>query len=206
MLAHSADTFGIRPDRRNIAKDLIDQGADCLQVMVDFARKNGKEIFWSMRMNDTHDAEYRPNKPYVLYPPLKLEHPEWLVGEPIKRTPYGRWSSVDYARPEIRDLAFRYIKEVCENYDVDGVELDYFRHLCYFKAVANGGAAGQAECDMMTDLIRRVAHMTEEVGLKRGRPILVSVIAGPDGLAASGHPVGPVQAEVCVLHLAQPLE
>jgi hypothetical protein len=181
ILAHSADKFGIQPDRRNIAQDLIDQGTDCLQVMVDFARQNGQEIFWSMRMNDTHDVEYRPDKPYVLYPPLKLDHPEWLVGDPVKRTPYGRWSSVDYARPEIRDLALRYIQEVCENYDVDGVELDFFRHLCFFKATARGGAASQAECDMLTDLMRRVRSMTEEVGLRRGRPILVAVRV-PDSL------------------------
>lgn len=181
VLAHSADQFGLQPDRRNIAQELIDQGTDCLQVMVDFARKNGKEIFWSMRMNDTHDVEYRPDRPYVLYPPLKLNHPEWLVGDPIQRTPYGRWSSVDYARPEIRDLALRYIQEVCENYDVDGVELDFFRHLCFFKATARGGAASQDECDLLTDLIRRVRSMTEEVGLRRGRPILVAVRV-PDSL------------------------
>ena len=175
VLTHSAAEFGISPDMRNIARDLIDQGTDCLEIMVDAARKSEQEIFWSMRMNDTHDAAHHPDKPYFLFPPLKAEHPQWLVGEPIGRTPVGRWSSVDYALPEVRDRAFEYIQEVVRNYDVDGVELDYFRHLCYFKSVAQGGVASQDEGDMITGLMRRVRAMTEQVGLQRGRPVLIAI-------------------------------
>lgn len=177
VLTRQPGDFGIRNEMRNITQELIDLGTDCLQAVVEFAHKNKMECFWSMRMNDTHDAEYRPDKPYLLYPPLKMEHPDWLVGDPVKRSRHGRWSSVDYARPEIRDLAFRFIEEVCLNYDVDGVELDFFRHLCFFKSTAHGGKASQAERDMMTELMRRVRAMTEEIGLKRGRPILVVVRA-----------------------------
>ncbi len=175
ILKHSPADFGIQPNMRNITQDLIDLGTDPLQCVVEFGHEQGMEVFWSMRMNDTHDAAHTPEKPYFLFPPLKTEHPEWLVGDHVKRTPYGRWSSVDYARPEIRDLAFRFIEEVCRNYDVDGVELDFFRHMCYFASVANGGKASQEERDMMTDLLRRVRAMTEEVGMERGRPILVAV-------------------------------
>ncbi len=167
--------YGIKPDARNITADLIRQGTDPLKAVTDFAHAKGMESFWSIRMNDTHDAEHRPEKPYFLFPQLKSDHPDWLVGDHMKRTPHGRWSSVDYARPEIRELAFRHIEEVCRNYDVDGVELDFFRHLCYFKSVANGGKASAEEVAAMTDLMRRVRAMTEQTGLKRGRPVLVSM-------------------------------
>lgn len=175
VLMHSPADFGIQPDKRNITKDLIDQGADPLQSVVEFAHAQGIEVFWSMRMNDTHDVAHTPEKPYLLFPPLKSDHPEWLVGDHVKRTPHGRWSSVNYAQPEIRDLAFRFIEEVCRNYDVDGVELDFFRHMCYFSSVAHGGTATQEDRDAMTELLRRVRAMTEEVGLQRGRPPLVAV-------------------------------
>lgn len=167
--------YGVQSASRNIARALIAGGTDCLEANIRFARDNGMEVFWSMRMNDTHDAAHRPEKPYLLYPPLKAEHPEWLVGEPVKRTPVGRWSSVDYARPEIRELAFRFIEDVCRRYDIDGVELDYFRHPCFFRSVATGGRASAEECGLMTEFMRRVRAMTEEVGLGRGRPILISV-------------------------------
>ena len=173
VLLRQGKDYGIRPGDRNITGDLIQQGTDTLKAVTEFAHANGMESFWSMRMNDTHDVAHRPETPYFLFPQLKIDHPEWLVGDPIKRTPFGRWSSVDYARPEIRDLAFRFIEEVCRNYEVDGVELDFFRHLCYFKSVANGGKASPEEVAQMTELMRRIRTMTEEIGLKRGRPILV---------------------------------
>jgi hypothetical protein len=175
LLKRSGHEFGLQPGTRNIAAELIDQGTDCLQAVIDFGQQHDIETFWSMRMNDTHDAAHHPDKPYFLFPPLKQEHPDWLVGEHVKRTPYGRWSSVDYARQEIRDLAFQYIEEVCRQYDVDGIELDFFRHLCYFKSTASGGSATDQERDMLTGLLRRVRGMSEEVGLLKGRPILVAV-------------------------------
>ena len=175
ILTRSGSENGYQPDMHNVAQDLIDGGKDCFQAVVDFCHEHDMEVFWSMRMNDTHDVAHHPDKPFFLFPPLKVQHPEWLVGNPVDRTPHGRWSSVDYAVPEIRDLAFRYIEEVCDNYDVDGVELDYFRHLCYFKSTAMGGKASEEERAMMTDFMRRVRKMTEERGMQRGRPILVSV-------------------------------
>jgi len=159
---------------KNITGDLIRQGTDPLQLVIDFCRQHDVEVFWSMRMNDTHDASgswYGP----PLFPPLKKEHPEWLLGSRDKRPKRGRWTAVDYGRPEIRDLAFRFVEEVCRDYDVDGVELDFFRHLNYFKRPSRGLPASQEECDMMSGLLRRIREMTERVGLARGRPILVAV-------------------------------
>ena len=175
VLTRQSGDYGILPKMRNVSQDLIDLDSDCLQSVVEFGHANDLEVFWSMRMNDTHDAAHTPEKPYLLYPPLKVEHPDWLISDHIKRTPQGRWSSINYALPEIRDLAFGYIEEVCRNYDVDGIELDFFRHLCYFASVANGGVASQEELDMMTDLMQRIRAMTEEVGRERGRPILVAI-------------------------------
>ncbi len=175
LLDRQAYDYGIQDQRRNVAAELVGQGADCLRLVVDFAHANGMEAFWSMRMNDTHDVAHHPDRPYLLFPPLKEQHPEWLVGDPVARTPHGRWSSVNYAIPEIRDLAFRYIEEVCTNYDVDGIELDFFRHLCYFPSTAQGGRASDEERELMTGLLRRVRAMTEDIGCRRGRPILIAV-------------------------------
>ncbi|MBT3292109.1 MAG: family 10 glycosylhydrolase, partial [Victivallales bacterium] len=170
VLTRSGADYGILPNTRNVAQELIDQGADCLQLVTDYGHRNGMEVFWSMRMNDTHDVAHRPSKPYLLYPPLKVEHPEWLVGDPVKRTRNGRWSSVNYAVREVRDLAHSYIEEVCRNYDVDGVELDFFRHMCYFPSTARGGQASDVERAQMTELMRRIRRTTETVGCTRGRP------------------------------------
>lgn len=153
-----------------VTAKFIEQGTDALGVMVDWCRKNGIEIFWSLRMNDTHDAnaEWKVSR-------LKRDHPEYLLGSLGERQKYGRHTSVDYGRKEIRDQAFRIIEEVCENYDVDGVELDFFRHPIFFGAQALGREASPKDLEAMTDLMRRIRRMTEEVAVKRGRPLLVTV-------------------------------
>ena len=173
VLTRQGADYGILPTMRNITGDLIAQGTDPLRLVSTFAHANGMEAFWSMRMNDTHDVAHTPAKPYFLFPPLKEQHPDWLVGNPKQRSKFGRWSSVNYGLPEVRELAFRFIEEVCRNHDVDGIDLDFFRHLCFFPSTAHGGKATDQERAAMTELIRRVRKMTEEVGLQRGRPILV---------------------------------
>ena len=173
---------------RNLTADLLRQGTDPLRVVNDFAHQNGMECFWSMRMNDTHDGAHRPDKPYPLFPKLKADHPEYLIGSFDKKPMHGSWTSVNYALPEVRDLAFQYIQEVCQNYDIDGIELDFFRHLSYLKSVSFGGEASNRERSGISQLMRRIRTMTEELGLQRGRPILITIRVPDD--AEYAHLVG----------------
>ena len=160
----------------NQMEALLAAKIDPLQVMVDFGKQHGIEIFWSMRMNDTHDGSRTTYAPVVFRAnPLKTEHPEYLLGTPKKRPKQGAWSAVDYGRPEIRDLAFRYVEEVCLNYDIDGIELDFSRHPVFFKSTSREELATEEELAMMTDLMRRIRTMADEVGRKRGRPILIAM-------------------------------
>jgi hypothetical protein len=159
---------------RNKTADFIKQGTDPLQIMVEFCRENRIEIFWSFRMNDTHDA-WGSWYGEHLFPQMKKDHPEWLVASKAKRSRHGGWSAMDFNHKEVRDLAVQFVEEVCENYDVDGIEMDFFRHPVYFKNPAWGKDATQEERDKMTSMVRRVRKVTERAGLKRGRPILVGV-------------------------------
>jgi hypothetical protein len=161
--------------RNNIVGDFVAQGTDPLRVMVDCGHKHGKEVFWSMRMDDTHDAGHPPDKPQFYWSTFKEQHRDWLFGSREKHPAHGAWSGVDYAEPVVQDFLYRVFEEICRGYDVDGVELDFFRHPVFFKTVANGGRATAAEVKMMTDLVRRVRAMTEAEGLRRGRPILVGI-------------------------------
>lgn len=162
---------------RNLAPDMIAAGTDPLRVMTEFGRKKGIEVFWSFRLNDTHDGSTAPYGPIMFRANrLKRENPDWLVGSPTQKPKHGAWSAVDFTREEIRDLAFRYVEEVCRNYDVDGVEIDFIRHPVFFKRAAQSGTeCNDDERRLMTDLLRRIRTMTEAEGLRRGRPILLAV-------------------------------
>lgn len=176
---HNSHVFTPFVSKADLFKDnpmaeYLQIGLDPIKVMADFCHAHGLEILWDMRMNDTHDAGLTGYGPLLL-PQLKKDHPEYLVGSADKQPPYGTWSSVNYAVPEVRDLAYRFFEEVCQKFDVDGIELDFLRHACFFKSVAWGGEATQDERDMMTDLLRRTRQMTEREGLRRGRPILIAI-------------------------------
>ncbi len=167
-----AEMFLVREGRyqHNILPDLLKLNTDSLRVVTEHCRKTGQEVFWTMRMNDTHDA----SNP-LLIPQLKVDHPDWLMGTKAKPPKRGTWSAVDYARPEIRDLARRVIAETASNYDLDGVALDFWRHPVYFRSTAAELPATDAERALMTQLLRDIRADLDAAGRRRGRPILLAV-------------------------------
>ena len=161
------------------AQALIDSGRDCLQIVVDWTHERGMDTFWSMRMNDCHDGNPRIEETRSEF---KRQHPEYLVG----REEDGRhreqfvgnyrwWAGVNYAIPQVRRRAFELIEEVCENYDVDGIELDWNRHNVYFPENRRGEAATTEHVEMLNDFMRQVRKMAQRVGAKRGRAICLMV-------------------------------
>jgi len=162
---------------KNMAPEMLAAGTDPLRVVADFGHKHGIEVFWSFRLNDTHDGSGTDYGPIMFRANrLKREHPDWLIGTPAQKPKFGAWSAVDFTRAEIRDLAFRYVEEVCRNYEVDGVEIDFFRHPVFFKRAAQTGTeCNDDERRLMTELIRRIRAMTEVEGMRRDRPFLVAI-------------------------------
>lgn len=160
----------------NLVPRLRAAGTDPLAEMVKVCRESGKEIFWSMRMNDTHDA----NAP-ILLSDFKKKNPDVLMGTASAPPARTTWSAVDYGSAKVRDFAVSIIREVVENYDVDGVELDFFRHPQLFRSVANGGTASPKDLEKMTGLIERIRAVLDETALKKGKPLLLAVRA-PDSL------------------------
>ena len=157
-------------------KKLYGEGPDGLQIYTDFCRKHGFEAWFTMRANDTHDySDDAHGRMRWDSNPFKQNHPELLHGTREKKPPLGRWSAVDYAQAKVRDQIFLMLQEVCQNYDIDGVQLDFIRHLNILKSVAWGSVAPAAEVEMITDLMRRLRQMMDEEGARRGKPILFCV-------------------------------
>lgn len=155
------------------ADELIARGRDPLRIMIDFGHSEGLEVFWSMRMNDTHDS----NPSYaMLMSRWKRNHPDLMMAPEQKRFPYGgrRWSAVDYGKAEVREKVFRILRDVATRYDVDGLELDFFRHPVYFRPQMTGDPVLEEHCNMMTALLTRIRRMADEVGKARRRPILIT--------------------------------
>ena len=169
-----ADTFWRNATGRNSEKlkEMRRQGSDPLKASLTFAHQHGMLSFWGLRMNDCHDIFTGCED---LFAPWKRLHPELLVGSADKRPPYAYWSALDYGRPEVRKLTVDILREGLENYDVDGLDLDFCRHWCLFKSAAAGGRPSEAECDALTEMMRRIRQTADAVSERRQRPLFIHI-------------------------------
>ena len=165
---------------QNYREILSQTGKDALEIMIDVCRSNEMEIFYSNRMNDTHDA-FANNAMHRYY--IRQAHPEWsvLTEQEAKHAgwenyphPGSCWTAWNFEVPEIRALTVDALREVCRNYDIDGIELDWWRWSLYFKENLELKPATEEYVDLMNELMRAIRRMTEEEGSKRGRPILIA--------------------------------
>jgi len=145
-------------DHPNV-KALHEAGLDPLEMTASFAREQGMEIFFSLRMNDTHDATAK-NK--MFWQNFKTDHPQFLHGTKGETLPHGRWSALEYGEAEVRDRVYSIVAEALDGYALDGVELDFFRHPQFFRSTAAGGVASETERGMMTELIRKIRGKLDE--------------------------------------------
>ena len=142
-----------------------DKGLDLVQALVDACRQRDLEVFWNHRVSE---ADLLPDSggsdPDDEINPVKIAHPDWVIRDIHW---YGDWN---YAVPEVRKLNLDALRELAENYDFDGFQIDFSRHV----PVLPPGEEWEHR-DGMTDFVRSVRLMTLEVAQKRGRPFLLAV-------------------------------
>ena len=160
---------------RDNLKALAELGTDPLELAVKFCHENNLEIFFTHRINDIHDSflDWELST-------WKREHPEYLMGTPEDgqkypwEDPRDRWSALDFEIPEVRDYLIAIIDDVLARYDVDGIEIDYWRNPMFFRPNLTFQPATPAQVEILTGFQRRVREKAYEHGNRRGRPILVS--------------------------------
>ena len=149
--------FGRAPTRP--VHEYIRQGGDPLRVFVERCRARGLKPFISFRLNDGHhlenafgDARKAWGGRHTICR-FYVEHPEYMLGAEPAQT-YSRVRLLqNWAIDAVRDYKFRLIQEICENHDIDGIELDYLRHPGYFR---QDQTTSQQRADIMTGFVKRV--------------------------------------------------
>ena len=154
---------------------LIEDSGGPMTVLPRLCHEAGMGFFASVRMNEHYEID--PASPS--YGGLRREHPELLIGRPAEAIPegtieYGIRTGLDYAFTEVRGHMARVITELFERFDVDGVELDWFRHPAFFRV-----EEAYANRYLATDLVRRVRHGMDQVGRERGRRMELAVRVPP---------------------------
>ena len=161
-----------------LVETLAQRDTDTLALSVDFLHRHGKEVFWSHRMNpmESMGADW-------ILSDFKRGHPEWWLGregddEKYPSSDQRHWYRVlDYGVPEVREYILAVTAEVIENYDVDGVELDYLRDPFLFKETFSDPVVPVSDehCAVMLDFHRKVRGMLDAKARRIGRPLLLAL-------------------------------
>ena len=159
---------------RNIASEVRDRGEDIMQWIIDFAREHDQEVFFSFRVNDTHDRRHTEKKPSIFFNPWKDHHRDLLFGEDPTRL-IGNWTAVDFDREEVRRKLLDMVGDVLDKYDIDGIEFDFSRYPPLFKSRSEGKPMTDEQRDKLTQLFREIRARVDAKGRERGRAILISM-------------------------------
>ena len=157
-----ADTFG----------QFLMAGGDILQVFIDRCRETGQVPFISFRMNDPHEQHHADDFLAGIYHPRSqwisdfyLAHLDDRLGDDYMTN--FRHRGLDWMVPEVREQKYEFLKEILENYDIDGVELDFLRWDGYFKTSETTQAEREAVMTAFISSIRTLLDATAKPGQHR---------------------------------------
>jgi hypothetical protein len=157
----------------NNLTQFLEQGTDGLRMSSQFARQHGKESIWTLRMNDVHDARTAAFRPqWKKADPTRIMS---TLAESQKHNDRRRlWSLVDFEHPDVEPRLLEIIREVLQNYPVDGVELDFLRAPFYFRTTFEGQPATAAQTAILTRLVRNIRQVVLQESARQGKPFLLA--------------------------------
>lgn len=110
------------------------EGGDILGDFIEACRKLGQAPFVSLRVNDAHHVEWIERRGHLhgfhSISKFIAENRDKMLG-----TDLTKWKerALNWIYPEIPAHMLDIVREQCEDYDIDGYELDFMRHPFLFK-------------------------------------------------------------------------
>ena len=143
---------------------LLDAGVQPLDILIDQSHARGMKFIGGFRVNDGHAYQARAQG---------LDIAEFIASNPqlqLTDLPagelYAQTEPLDFSHAEVRNFTVAVIREVVEDFAVDGVEL-CFRDSAYFPV---GTAAARAA--LMTDMIGTIHELLRDRARVVGRKLL----------------------------------
>ncbi len=132
------------------------EGGDMIRVFVDRCRRHNLAPFVTLRLKDEHGINKLDNewvsKFFFEHQHLRLNRdPRAVFGE----------RGLNWIYPVVPQERLAIIRELCESYDLAGVELDFMRFYPYFDLEQTTAAQRR---DVMTGFIREVRRILDDTG------------------------------------------
>ncbi len=165
----TSEAYAERGDQRqrnrgNNLRHMIDHHGGPMSVMTEQCHRLGMDFLPSVRMNEHYDIDLDD----PAFGKLRRERPELTIGRgkylPEPSMEWGVSTGLDYALPEVRDYMSSIVLETVERWDVEGVELDFFRHPTHFNI-----EEAYSNRYLMTDMVEKIRRRMDEIGEERGK-------------------------------------
>jgi len=149
-------------------ESLRKEGTDHLSVYVEHLHKKGIKCLAEIRMSDTHHRRISIDE--IGCPMFTIEHPEWI----IKRNDGIQEVAMDYSYTEVRTHRLAIMTELANEYDIDGLELNFNRWAKHFER-----DKGREKAHIMTDFISRIYEMLQNSAKRKNREKLLLGVRMP---------------------------
>ncbi|HYF34367.1 MAG TPA: hypothetical protein VD994_03670, partial [Prosthecobacter sp.] len=162
------ETYGQKLDSYTQA---VVNGTDLIQTFLDRCRMRGQAPFISIRMNDAHHKENVGKKKGEKFGSVSMSINRFYHAHPEYRLVPGSLSGKDlvlnWAEPEVRTQKLMLLQELCENYDLDGLELDFLRTYSYFRLAETTREQRAAIMTAFVKDVRALLDRTAREGRRR---------------------------------------
>ena len=148
------------------------EGTDVLRIATQHVRAKGIEVLAAVRMNDTHFSSVDPKNPLVSR--FILDHPQYIIQQPDGRK---NETALDYSHAEVRAHRMAIMREIAEEYDVDGLELNFVRWAKHFPR-----DKGYEKAPILSKYLGRIRKMLDQASKKRGRGRLTLGVRVPESI------------------------
>lgn len=146
-----------------LLKRWLDEGIDWIGELINETRRRKLEVFWNHRISEV-DCKPAGGLEMKEKNPLKAAHPDWVV--PDCWWWQGMWN---LAASGLREHQVAVLQEIATRYDLDGIQMDFSRHIPCLPIGRQWEMRGE-----VTTFMRMVRKMLKEVALKRGRLLLLA--------------------------------
>lgn len=138
-------------------------GGDVVKVFIERCRLRGQAPFISFRLNDAHHKEFVDPKPGAKPgSSIGMSVTRFYAEHPAHRIKPGSLRTTDvvqnWAVPEVRAQKFALLRELCENYDLDGLELDFLRIYSFF---CPEETTREQRCSIITGFVKDVRALLD---------------------------------------------
>lgn len=140
----------------NSFRAMIERNIDVVDMVIASTKKHGAEAWLSIRMNDHH------------YPDDPGFNSSLCWNRASEVGVNGSKIFMDYTNKVVQNYYKGYICELCENYDIDGIELDILRSAPYMSTV------NSANITKLNSYIRELRETINEVAAIKGKKIRLS--------------------------------